>query len=50
VIRGNRKNEIASFAAFKSKKLAISNVVLSGKPTPAQGLGKFFTADDKHCP
>src|SRR6202011_1694991 len=44
-IRGNRKNEIASFPAFKPKKLAISNLAPLQKSTPAQWLGRLFTAD-----
>ena len=31
LIRGKRKNEIASFRGLKSQKLAISNAVLPGK-------------------
>src|ERR1700682_4871903 len=45
-IRGNRKNEIASFPAFKPKKFAISNLAPLQKSTPAQWLGRLFTADE----
>jgi hypothetical protein len=44
-IRGTRKNEIASFPAFKPKTLAISNFAPLQKSTPAQWLGQFFTDD-----
>jgi hypothetical protein len=40
-IRRNVENEIASFPAFKPEKLAISNALVLGKSTPAQGLGRF---------
>jgi hypothetical protein len=41
----NPKNQIASFLAFKPKKLAISNLAPLQKSTPVQWLGRFFTAD-----
>jgi predicted phosphodiesterase len=44
-IRRNPKNQIASFLAFKPKKLAISNLAPLQESTPVQWLGRFFTAD-----
>ena len=43
-IRRNPENEIASFRAFRPAKLAISNLAPVQKSTPAQWLGRFFTA------
>src|SRR5437588_12019939 len=44
-IRRNPEKEIASFRAFRSQKLAISNPLSPEKSTPAQQLGRFLTAD-----
>src|ERR1700730_8658242 len=44
-IRGKSKNEIASFPGIDPQKPAISAVTSIGKSTPAQWLGRFFTAD-----
>lgn len=46
-IRGNRKNEIASSWGLKAQKLAFSNAAAPGKSNPTEGLGRFFTDDQK---
>jgi hypothetical protein len=43
--RETPKNKIASFPALKPQKLAISKAAEPAKSTPAQRLGRFFTAD-----
>src|SRR5882724_2488652 len=44
-IRRNPENEIASFRAFKTRKLAISKPLSPGKSTLTQRLTGFFTDD-----